>query len=74
MKIRGTFCERVETPLTKIDRRSLRWIKRGKAWIRVGCPKGKWKTRAERCAVGTRANVVLKPTRGACAVGRRIRK
>ncbi len=76
-KIRGSFCERTEAPRSAIDRRSLRWVKSGTAWILVGCPIGAWMPRAGRCKVGTRAHKVLSPSPSGerCPVGgRRVTK
>jgi hypothetical protein len=61
-QIAGRFCERQVTPKSAFDRRSFRWKKSGKAWVLIGCPKGKWTASTERCRVGTRAHVVLKRT------------
>lgn len=72
MKIRGRFCERIVTPKRAFDRRSFRWKKSGRAWVLVGCPRGKW--RGESCGVGTKAHVVLVRARGRCTIGRAIRK
>ncbi|KKN37640.1 hypothetical protein LCGC14_0761210 [marine sediment metagenome] len=66
-KISGTFCERLEAPERSFDRRSFRWIHRGKVWLLIGCPRGHWNPRKQRCKVGTRAYSMLEP------VGRRVR-
>lgn len=42
---------------------SIRTIKRGKVRILICCPRGKWKPRARRCKVGTRAISIDKPKR-----------
>ncbi len=76
-KIRGTFCREVVAPKRGFDPRSFRWIKRGANWVLIGCPRGKWTARTERCRVGTRAHEVLKATPGSsrCPRGsRRVRK
>jgi len=74
VKIRGSFCATVKAPKTKFDRRSFRWKKSGKAFVLVGCPKGKWKPRTETCATGTRAYEILVRTSGSCRVGKRVKK
>ena len=75
-QIVGTFCEKGKTPLKSFDRRSLRWKRSGKAWLLIGCPRGKYDAAAEQCKVGTRAYKLLKPTRGKrCPVGsRKVKK
>ena len=75
-KIKGTFCERTLAPKTQFDRRSFRWKPSGKAWLLVGCPKGKWMPRKKRCKVGTRGHKLLSPARKKrCAAGsHRVRK
>jgi len=73
-KIRGSFCKKVVAPKTKFDRRSFRWRRSGKAFVLVGCPKGKWKPQTEKCGVGTRAHEVLVRASGACRVGKRVKK
>lgn len=51
---------------------SYRWIKRGKAYLLIACPRGKWNARTERCKVGTFAVEKVKARRGkACPVGYR---
>lgn len=62
-------CIRVERPLTSFDRRSIRTITRGAARILIGCPKGQWMPRRQRCKVGTRAYEIITP-----AVGGRCRR
>lgn len=52
------------TPEPRVDKRSIRTVKRGKNLIRVGCPTGKWKPKAPRgkkCKVGMVAISILKP-------------
>lgn len=75
-KMTGSFCERTEEPRGSFDKRSFRWVQRGKNWILVGCPKGSWQARKKRCKVGTRAHKVLvrAPRGKRCKIGRRIRK
>lgn len=64
------YCEHKVGKKTDFDRRSFRWITRGKTRLLIACPKGKWKPRAKRCKVGTRAYAVLTPTRGRCPRGK----
>jgi hypothetical protein len=50
----------------KIDPRSIRtktiWTKKGgKRLLRIGCPKGQWMPRIQRCKVGTKAISMLTP-------------
>ena len=73
-KIKGDYCERSEKPRRSFDRRSFRWIKRGKAWLLIGCPRGSWKPRTGRCSVGTKAYKVLVPSRGRCRLGKKVKK
>lgn len=72
-KISGTFCETTKNPRRFFDARSFRYIPRGKNWLLIGCPKGKWDDRTNSCKVGTRAYKVLKKT-DRCPVGRRVTK
>lgn len=72
MKIRGTFCEKTVAPKSRFAPKSFRWKKSGRAWLLVGCPKGKLKR--GRCAVGMRAVKILAPAHGRCTVGKRISK
>ena len=67
------YCERQKAPKSRFDSRSFRWVLSGRGRILVGCPRGKWQPRAQRCSVGTRAYKVLMPG-GTCAGGRRIVK
>lgn len=69
-RIVGRFCKRVLLPKSAFDKRSFRWKKSGQAWVLVGCPKGTWKN--DRCAVGTRAHVVLSKSSRRCGVGRTV--
>lgn len=55
------YCAKKVASKTSFDSRSFRLITRGKNRILIGCPKGKWKPKAQRCTVGTRAYEVLKP-------------
>lgn len=48
-------------PKSSFDKRSFRWIKSGDARILIGCPKGKWAPRKQRCKVGTRAYEIVRP-------------
>lgn len=48
-------------PKSYFDQRSFRWIKSGKARILIGCPKGKWSPKKQRCRVGTRAYEIVRP-------------
>jgi hypothetical protein len=74
-RMKGSFCERTEAPRKRFDDRSFRWVKRGKTWLLIGCPAGKWSPSKKRCRVGTRAHKVLVPApRGRCKIGRKIRK
>jgi hypothetical protein len=65
------FCERRVGKKTDFDRRSFRWITRGRTKLLIGCPRGKWKPRAQRCAIGTKAYAILTPTRGRCPRGKK---
>ena len=68
----GSFCEKTLTPRKQFDSESFRWKQSGKAWLLVGCPKGKWQPRKERCRVGTKAHKILvKKGYRHCAVGTR---
>jgi hypothetical protein len=85
-KIKGTFCEEKVEPKTRFDKRSFRWKKSGRAWVLIGCPRGKWNPRGSikigkrrergRCEAGTRAYIILRPAVSArCPTGsHRIRK
>lgn len=79
-KIQGTFCEEKLAPKSQFDKRSFRYKKSGKAWLLIGCPKGKWdpkgyvtvkgKRQRGRCKVGTRGHKLLAPVRSRrCPVG-----
>lgn len=55
------YCERLENAKSVFDERSFRWkVQSKKVRILVGCPKGKWQPRKQRCKVGLRAYKVLK--------------
>jgi hypothetical protein len=73
MRIHGRFCETKKGRKTSFARRSFRWKKSGRAWLLIACPKSKWKSRSERCSVGTRAYAVLvRAKKGqACCEGRK---
>lgn len=58
-------CVRHENPRGSFDPRSFRTVVRGNARILIGCPKGSWMPRKQRCKVGTQAYEVIKP--GACS-------
>ena len=75
-KMRGAFCEEKLAAKSKFAKGSFRYKKSGKAWLIIGCPKGKWNAKAKRCKVGTRGHKLLAPTRGkSCPVGtKRISK
>lgn len=77
--IRGGFCERTVTPISKLDKKSLRWKEvpansQGSSWLIVGCPKGKFNSKKQICKVGTKAYKILTPTKGRCKVGKRLSK
>lgn len=64
------YCETQFTAKGSFDRRSFRWVRRGKHRILVGCPRGKWNNKTKRCKVGTRAYKKFSPARGnTCPVG-----
>lgn len=56
-------CVQVKNPLSSFDRRSIRTVARGSTRILIGCPKGAWQARKQRCKVGTRAYEVITPGR-----------
>lgn len=68
-KIKGRFCERQLASKRSFAKPSFRWKQSGRAWLLVGCPRGKWKPRAQRCTVGLRAYKLLKPSSGSCPTG-----
>lgn len=69
--LKGSWCEKMLAPKAKFDRRSFRWVAKGRNRLLVGCPKGKWVASTSRCKVGTRAHALLTPAKGRCARGRR---
>lgn len=73
-----TYCEKAVAPKKRFAPASFRWVPSGKSRVLVGCPRGKWKPRKQRCKVGTQAYKVLTPAKGkrkSCPVGtRRITK
>ena len=76
-KIRGSFCTAVLEPKSRFDKRSFRWkkSKRGRAWMLIGCPRGKWNAKTEQCTGGTRIHELMTRSSGSCPVGeRRVRK
>lgn len=54
--------QRLEAP-GRFDKRSFRTIKRAGKEIVIGCPKGHWDARRQRCRVGTRAQTILHPVK-----------
>lgn len=49
---------------------SFRWIKRGKAYLLIACPAGKYNAKTKKCRVGTFAVEKAKARRGSsCPVG-----
>lgn len=48
----------------RVAKGSQRWIKRGKTYLLIGCPVGKWNARAQECKVGTFAIEKVKAKRG----------
>lgn len=57
------YCKKKLAKKSSFDARSFRWIKRGRTKILIGCPRGKWNVKSERCRVGTRAYETLTPGR-----------
>ena len=58
---KGEFVsERLVDP-TKFDKRSFRTVVSGDHRVRIGCPKGKWSSRAEQCKVSTEGQAILHP-------------
>lgn len=55
---------------------SPRWVKRGKAYLLIACPRGKWNASTERCKVGTFAVEEVKASRkgASCPTGYRKRR
>lgn len=58
---RARYCRERKAPVSSFDRRSLRTVIRSGGLVVVGCPRGAWDARAERCRAGTRAQAVLYP-------------
>lgn len=56
-------CVKVKNPLSMFDRRSIRTVTRGSTRVLVGCPKGAWQPRKQRCKVGLRAYETITPGR-----------
>lgn len=58
----GKFEHCVLQPKGKFDRRSFRTkiLPQGRRLV-VGCPKGKYNAKQQRCKVGTQAQKILKP-------------
>lgn len=53
----------------RVAKGSQRWVKRGKTYLLIACPVGKWNKKTERCKVGTFAVEKVKARRGsACPV------
>jgi len=76
-KMTGTFCETTKAPKSHFAPRSFRYIKRGSNWLLIGCPRGHWMARAQKCKVGTRAHKILRRTTKSrrCHAGeRRLKK
>lgn len=70
-----TYCEEQRRAKRSIAPASFRWIQRGDVKLLIGCPRGKWKPRVQRCSVGTVAYKILRPARtGRCRKGKRITK
>jgi hypothetical protein len=65
-------CEKKVAPTKAFDPKSFRWVKSGKGFVMVGCPKGQWAPRLKRCKVGLRAHAVVTASKGGrCPVGLR---
>lgn len=74
-KIAGTFCEKTAEPKRSFDSASFRWVERGSNWLLMGCHKGSWNKRSQRCKVGTRAHKILVATKTKCKRGEiRVKK
>ena len=53
-------------PTPRVDKRSIRTVKRGRNLIRVGCPTGKWSpgaSKGKQCKTAMKAISVLKPVK-----------
>jgi hypothetical protein len=64
--VRGTAmkCVKVKAPLSTFDKRSIRTVThKSGARVLVGCPKGKWMPRKQRCRVAMRAYETITPGR-----------
>lgn len=58
---RSITCVKYEIPRKDFAKGSFRWVKRGEGVrVLIGCPKGAWDARSERCRVGTRAHKVYR--------------
>jgi hypothetical protein len=75
-----SYCRERLAPPAKFDPRSFRTktLAGGRKLV-VGCPKGKWNAKARTCAVGVRAQSLLRPYSNrkcqiACPVRKRRRK
>jgi hypothetical protein len=67
-KIVGRFCRKAKAPKRDFAPGSFRWKNIRGNWLLIGCPKGKWQPRKQRCTVGTRLHEILvkAPARGRC--------
>jgi len=69
-KLPKNKCRKRLSKGVRFDRRSLRWIQSGSAYLLVGCPKGKYDASIDVCLVGTRAYEQVKGTKsGSCPRG-----
>lgn len=69
-KLPQNKCRKRLSKNIRFDRRSLRWIQSGSAYLLVGCPKGKYDASIDVCLVGTRAYEQVKAAKGgACPRG-----
>jgi hypothetical protein len=65
-------CEKKVAPKSGFAKASFRWVKSGRGFVMVGCPKGHWSPRSKRCKVGLRAHAVVTASKaGRCPVGSR---
>lgn len=70
-----TYCEASHRKKSHFDPRSFRWKTSGKAKLLIGCRRGQWNERSERCEVGTEVYKLLVPAKGRCDRGeRKIKK
>lgn len=61
---RASKCVKVKAPLSTFDKRSIRTVThKSGARVLVGCPKGKWMPRKQRCRVAMRAYETITPGR-----------